>query len=56
MRQVGKLKRAWAREKEGLDDAGQWRWELAGLDSVKSKKLCMCHPIFLRAVSKGPCH
>lgn len=31
MRQVGKLMRAWAKEKESLDDAGQWRWELAGL-------------------------
>ena len=31
MRQVGKLMRAWAKEKEGLDDAGQWRWELVGL-------------------------
>ena len=31
MRQVGGLMRAWAAEKEGLDEAGQWRWELAGL-------------------------
>ena len=31
MRQVGKLMSAWAKEKEELDDAGQWRWELAGL-------------------------
>lgn len=31
MRQVGKLMRAWSKEKEGLDDAAQWRWELAGL-------------------------
>ncbi|HUH33533.1 MAG TPA: HD domain-containing protein [Daejeonella sp.] len=31
MRQVGKLMRAWAKEKEGLNDADQWRWELAGL-------------------------
>jgi predicted hydrolase (HD superfamily) len=31
MRQVGQLMRCWAAEKEGLDEAGQWRWELAGL-------------------------
>lgn len=31
MRQVGHLMRSWAAEKEGLDEAGQWRWEMAGL-------------------------
>lgn len=31
MKQVAALMRAWAKEKEGLDEAGQWRWELAGL-------------------------
>jgi predicted hydrolase (HD superfamily) len=31
MRQVGQLMRNWAAQKEGLDEAGQWRWELAGL-------------------------
>jgi predicted hydrolase (HD superfamily) len=31
MRQVGRLMRAWAAEREGLDEADQWRWELAGL-------------------------
>jgi predicted hydrolase (HD superfamily) len=31
MRQVGHLMRCWAREREGLDEAGQWQWELAGL-------------------------
>jgi predicted hydrolase (HD superfamily) len=31
MRQVGQLMRCWAAEKEGLDEAGQWRWEMAGL-------------------------
>lgn len=31
MRQVASLMRAWAKEKEGLDADGQWRWELAGL-------------------------
>lgn len=31
MKQVSNLMRAWAKEKEGLDEAGQWRWELAGL-------------------------
>lgn len=31
MRQVAALMRCWAAEKEQLDEAGQWRWELAGL-------------------------
>jgi len=31
MRQVAWLMRCWAAEKEGLDEAGQWRWEMAGL-------------------------
>ncbi|KAA2238667.1 hydrolase [Chitinophaga agrisoli] len=31
MRQVGYLMRCWAAEQEGLDEAGQWRWEMAGL-------------------------
>ena len=31
MQQVGHLMKKWAEEKEGLDEAGQWRWELAGL-------------------------
>jgi predicted hydrolase (HD superfamily) len=31
MKQVSLLMRSWAKEKEGLDEAGQWRWELAGL-------------------------
>lgn len=31
MRQVGHLMRCWAAEREKLDEAGQWRWELAGL-------------------------
>ncbi|MEO8794939.1 MAG: hydrolase [Daejeonella sp.] len=31
MKQVAFLMKSWAEEKEGLDDAGQWRWELAGL-------------------------
>ena len=31
MRQVAHLMQCWAAEKEGLDDAGQWRWEIAGL-------------------------
>ncbi|MFN4284544.1 MAG: hypothetical protein ACK4E8_01120 [Lacibacter sp.] len=31
MRQVAHLMRCWAAEREGLDAAGQWRWELAGL-------------------------
>ena len=31
MKQVAALMGAWAKEKEGLDEAGQWRWEMAGL-------------------------
>lgn len=31
MKQVAALMRGWAAEKEGLDEAGQWRWEMAGL-------------------------
>ncbi|GAC1397964.1 MAG: hydrolase [Sediminibacterium sp.] len=31
MQQVARLMRCWAAEKEMLDEAGQWRWELAGL-------------------------
>ncbi len=31
MKQVAHLMRSWATEKEGLDEAGQWRWEMAGL-------------------------
>ena len=31
MRQVGCLMQRWAAEKEQLDEAGQWRWEVAGL-------------------------
>lgn len=31
MKQVAHLMKCWAKEKEHLDDAGQWRWEMAGL-------------------------
>ncbi|NCI50014.1 hydrolase [Sediminibacterium roseum] len=31
MQQVGHLMKAWAAEKENLDEAGQWQWEMAGL-------------------------
>lgn len=31
MRQVGHLMKCWAAEKEQLDEAGQWKWEMAGL-------------------------
>lgn len=31
MRQVALLMRSWAAEKEGLTEADQWRWEMAGL-------------------------
>ena len=31
MRQVAHLMKSWAKEKEQLDEAGQWRWEMAGL-------------------------
>lgn len=31
MKQVAHLMKTWAKEKEGLGDQDQWRWELAGL-------------------------
>lgn len=31
MKQVGTLMKAWAKEKDGMDDSGSWRWEMAGL-------------------------
>lgn len=31
MKQVGHLMKCWAAEKEDLDEADQWRWEMAGL-------------------------
>lgn len=31
MQQVGHLMKCWAVEKEQLDEAGQWKWEMAGL-------------------------
>jgi predicted hydrolase (HD superfamily) len=31
MRQVAYLMKSWAKEKEELNGAGQWRWEMAGL-------------------------
>ena len=31
MKQVAQLMRLWAAEKEQLDEAGQWQWEMAGL-------------------------
>lgn len=31
MKQVARLMQCWAAEKEQLDEAGQWRWEMAGL-------------------------
>jgi predicted hydrolase (HD superfamily) len=31
MKQVAYLMQRWASEKEGLDEAGTWRWEMAGL-------------------------
>lgn len=31
MKQVAGLMKEWAQQKEGLDEADQWRWELAGL-------------------------
>lgn len=31
MHQVGHLMKCWAAEKEQLDEAGQWKWEMAGL-------------------------
>ena len=31
MKQVARLMQVWAKEKEGLPDEDQWRWEMAGL-------------------------
>jgi predicted hydrolase (HD superfamily) len=31
MKQVAALMKAWAAEKEGLNETGQWKWEMAGL-------------------------
>jgi predicted hydrolase (HD superfamily) len=31
MQQVAHLMKCWAAEKENLDEAGQWKWEMAGL-------------------------
>lgn len=31
MKQVAELMKCWAAEKEGLDEAEQWKWEMAGL-------------------------
>lgn len=31
MKQVSHLMKCWAQEKEGLQEADQWRWEMAGL-------------------------
>jgi predicted hydrolase (HD superfamily) len=31
MKQVAHLMKSWAAEKENIDAAGQWRWEMAGL-------------------------
>ena len=31
MKQVAALMKAWAKEKEGLSEEAQWRWEMAGL-------------------------
>lgn len=31
MKQIAQLMKCWAAEKELLDEAGQWRWEMAGL-------------------------
>ena len=31
MKQVAHLMKCWARDKEQLDEADQWRWEMAGL-------------------------
>ena len=31
MKQVAYLMQCWAKEKEGLNDADQWKWEMAGL-------------------------
>lgn len=72
MRQVAHLMRCWAAEREGLDAAGQWRWEMAGLlhdadwdqwPDLHCKKIIeelearQIDPEIIRAIaSHGPAH
>lgn len=72
MRQVAHLMRCWAAEREGLDAAGQWRWEMAGLlhdadwdrwPELHCKKIIeelearQVDPEIIRAIaSHGPAH
>lgn len=72
MRQVAHLMRCWAAEKEGLDAAAQWRWELAGLlhdadwdqwpdqhckKIIEKLEALQVDPEIIRAIaSHGPAH
>ncbi|WP_199758154.1 hypothetical protein [Lacibacter cauensis] len=38
MRQVAQLMKSWAAEMEQLDEAGQWRWEMA----IKNGQAAVC--------------
>lgn len=72
MKQVAHLMKCWATEKEGLDEAGQWRWEMAGLlhdadwdqwpeqhckKIIEELELRNIDPEIIRAIaSHGPSH
>lgn len=72
MKQVAHLMKCWAREREQLDEADQWRWEMAGLlhdadwdqwPELHCKKIIQeleaknIDPEIIRAIaSHGPAH
>ena len=72
MRQVAHLMKCWAKEKEQLHDADQWRWEMAGLlhdadwdqwpdqhckKIIEELELRQQDPEIIRAIaSHGPAH
>lgn len=72
MKQVAQLMKSWAAEKEGLDENGQWRWEMAGLlhdadwdqwpdlhckKIIEELELRQVDPEVIRAIaSHGPLH
>ena len=72
MKQVAHLMKSWAAEKEGLNEADQWRWEMAGLlhdadwdqwPDLHCKKIieeleaCNIDPEIIHAIaSHGPNH
>ncbi len=72
MKQVAFLMKCWAKEKEQLNDADQWRWEMAGLlhdadwdqwpdqhckKIIEELELRQTDPEIIRAIaSHGPAH